>query len=165
MTNKHTACKIAMASIAFASLSIAQTNEISLGEPIALKFQDEQSMSLATQPTLPTAGQVTVSPVVSAVKASVNSTAIVNLSIRSGERLMPTLKKWLADQNVELVWTANAATAGRVRDVVFEDDFESSSADLSVALTESLSPFGFEAEISSGSAIRRVTVRNLRSNL
>ncbi len=123
------------------------------------------SIPLATQPTLPTAGQVTVSPVVSAVKASVNSTAIVNLSIRSGERLMPTLKKWLADQNVELVWTANAATAGRVRDVVFEDDFESSSADLSVALTESLSPFGFEAEISSGSAIRRVTVRNLRSNL
>jgi hypothetical protein len=87
------------------------------------------------------------------------------LSVRSGERLMPMLKKWLADQNVELVWAANAQTAGRVRDVVFEDDFESSSADISVALTEVLSPFGFEAEISTNASMRRVTVRNLRGNL
>ncbi len=166
MTHKHTARMMAMASIAFASLSMAQANDISLGEPIsALKFQDEQSIPAVTQPTQPTAGQVTGLPVVSSVKASVNSAAIVNLSIRSGERLMPILKQWLSDQNVELVWAANAQTAGRVRDVVFEDDFESSSSDIGVALTEVLSPFGFEAEISTNASMRRVTVRNLRGNL
>lgn len=88
-----------------------------------------------------------------------------NLVIKQTDRLMPTLKKWLADQNVELVWAANAQTAGRVRDVVFEDDFESSSSDIGVALTEVLSPFGFEAEISTNASMRRVTVRNLRGNL
>ena len=97
---------------------------------------------------------------------SVSSLPITsNLVIKQTDRLMPALKKWLADQNVELVWAANAQTAGRVRDVVFEDDFESSSSDIGVALTEVLSPFGFEAEISTNASMRRVTVRNLRGNL
>lgn len=164
MTHTHTArSMVAVTSIVFASLSLAQANDISLGEPIALKLKDAQSIPPATQPMQSAAGQATVAAIESSAKTSAR--AIENLSIRSGDRLMPTLKKWLADQNVELVWAANAATAGRVRDVVFEDDFESSSADLNVALTESLSPFGFEAEISGGASVRRVTVRNLRSNL
>jgi hypothetical protein len=87
------------------------------------------------------------------------------LVIRAGERLMPTLKKWLADQNIELIWAANSSTAGRVRDVVFEDDFESSASDVNVALTEVLSSFALEAEISTSASMRRVTVRNLRTNL
>jgi hypothetical protein len=145
--------------IAFAASSQAQ--DIELGEPILIE-QPKALPSVAIAAPAATAGAVTSleTPI-----ASVASKSIPSLTIRTGERLMPMLKKWLADQNVELVWAANAQTAGRVRDVVFEDDFESSSADISVALTEVLSPFGFEAEISTNASMRRVTVRNLRGNL
>jgi hypothetical protein len=139
----------------------SQAQDIELGEPISIE-QPKALPSVAIAAPAATAGAVTSleTPI-----ASVASKSIPSLTIRTGERLMPMLKKWLADQNVELVWAANAQTAGRVRDVVFEDDFESSSADISVALTDVLSPFGFEAEISTNASMRRVTVRNLRGNL
>ncbi len=88
------------------------------------------------------------------------------LVIRQGERLMPTLKTWLASQSIELVWAASATTSGRVRDVVLEDDFQASAADVQTALNEVLEPFGFEAEIAKNSgAVKRVTVRNSRNGL
>jgi hypothetical protein len=88
------------------------------------------------------------------------------LVIRQGDRLMPTLKTWLASQSIELVWAASATTSGRVRDVVLEDDFQASAADVQTALNEVLEPFGFEAEIAKNSgAVKRVTVRNSRNGL
>jgi hypothetical protein len=79
---------------------------------------------------------------------------------------MPTLKTWLASQSIELVWAASATTSGRVRDVVLEDDFQASAADVQTALNEVLEPFGFEAEIAKNSgAVKRVTVRNSRNGL
>lgn len=139
----------------------SQAQDIELGEPLSI----EQTKALPSQARVaPVETAVGVTSLETPI-ASVTTKLTPSLAIRSGERLMPTLKKWLADQNVELVWAANAQTAGRVRDVVFEDDFESSSADISVALTEVLSPFGFEAEISTHASMRRVTVRNLRGNL
>lgn len=88
------------------------------------------------------------------------------LVIRQGDRLMPTLKNWLASQSIELVWAASATTSGRVRDVVLEDDFQASAADVQTALNEVLEPFGFEAEIAKNSgAVKRVTVRNSRNGL
>jgi hypothetical protein len=156
--SKHGCLLIAM-SMSCATSCLAQ--DIELGEPISIEqpktFSSEVSAPVPTlaQSVLPIETGSTPTP----------PKSIGSLAIQSGERLMPTLKKWLADQNVELVWAANASTAGRVRDVVFDDDFESSSADIAVALTEVLSPFGFEAEISANSSLRRVTVRNLRNNL
>lgn len=139
----------------------SQAQDIELGEPVSIEQPKAFSSVVNTAPeTLISPAHSTEPPIYSVAPKSTPS-----LAIRSGERLMPMLKKWLADQNVELVWAANASTAGRVRDVVFEDDFESSSADITVALTEVLSPFGFEAEISANSSLRRVTVRNLRNNL
>ena len=86
------------------------------------------------------------------------------LFIRQGERLMPTLKLWLANQSMELVWAAPASTSGRVRDVVMDDDFQASSQDLRAVLSEVLEPFGFEAEIATNSgALQRITVRNARN--
>ena len=88
------------------------------------------------------------------------------LVIRQGDRLMPTLKTWLASQSIDLVWAASATTSGRVRDVVLEDDFQASAADVQTALNEVLEPFGFEAEIAKNSgAVKRVTVRNSRNGL
>lgn len=88
------------------------------------------------------------------------------LVIRQGDRLMPTLKTWLASQSIELVWAASATTSGRVRDVVLEDDFQASAVDVQTALNEVLEPFGFEAEIAKNSgAVKRVTVRNSRNGL
>jgi len=86
------------------------------------------------------------------------------LSIRQGERLMPSLKLWLANQSIELVWAAPASTPGRVRDVVMDDDFQASSQDLRAVLSEVLEPFGFEAEIATNTgALQRITVRNARN--
>ncbi len=88
------------------------------------------------------------------------------LVIRQGDRLMPTLKTWLASQSIDLVWAASATTSGRVRDVVLEDDFQASQSDVQTALNEVLEPFGFEAEIAKNSgAVKRVTVRNSRNGL
>ncbi len=88
------------------------------------------------------------------------------LVIRQGDRLMPTLKTWLASQSIELVWAASATTSGRVRDVVLDDDFQASAVDVQTALNEVLEPFGFEAEIAKNSgAVKRVTVRNSRNGL
>ena len=139
----------------------SQAQDIELGEPVSI----DQPKALQSEANAASAALTRLAPSIETPIASVSSKSMPSLAIRSGERLMPTLKKWLADQNVELVWAANAQTAGRVRDVVFEDDFESSVADISVALTEVLSPFGFEAEISTNASMRRVTVRNLRGNL
>ncbi len=86
------------------------------------------------------------------------------LFIRQGERLMPSLKLWLANQSIELVWAAPASTPGRVRDVVMDDDFQASSQDLRAVLSEVLEPFGFEAEIATNTgALQRITVRNARN--
>ena len=86
------------------------------------------------------------------------------LFIRQGERLMPSLKLWLANQSIELVWAAPASTQGRVRDVVMDDDFQASSQDLRAVLSEILEPFGFEAEIATNTgALQRITVRNARN--
>lgn len=139
----------------------SQAQDIELGEPVSI----EQPKALSSVVNATPATLISPAPSSEPPISSVAAKSIPSLAIRSGERLMPTLKKWLIDQNVELVWAANAQTAGRVRDVVFEDDFESSAADISVALTEVLSPFGFEAEISTNASMRRVTVRNLRGNL
>lgn len=133
-------------------------------DPVLFEKQLEKQIN-AEQGNKPVSAAILTSNLTEAFTKLGASKSMPSLAIRSGERLMPMLKKWLADQNVELVWAANAQTAGRVRDVVFEDDFESSSADISVALTEVLSPFGFEAEISTNASMRRVTVRNLRGNL
>lgn len=88
------------------------------------------------------------------------------LWIREGERLRPALKTWLNAQSIELVWAASATTSGRVRDVILEDEFRASSLDVREALTEILSPFGFEAELAKNSgSLQRVTVRNSRNGL
>ncbi len=102
-------------------------------------------------------------PPVAAIPAA---PVIPPLVIRQGDRVMPTLKTWLASQSIELVWAASATTSGRVRDVVLEDDFQASAADVQTALNEVLEPFGFEAEIAKNSgAVKRVTVRNSRNGL
>ena len=139
----------------------SQAQDIELGEPVSIEQPKALSSVVNTAPaTLISPAPSTEPPIYSVAPKSMPS-----LAIRSGERLMPALKKWLADQNIELVWAANATTPGRIRDVIFEDDFESSSADITIALTEALSPFGFEAEISNGASVRRVTVRNLRNTM
>ncbi|BDU56969.1 hypothetical protein [Limnohabitans sp. TEGF004] len=108
-------------------------------------------------------GVVVVNQSVTAIPAA---PVIPPLVIRQGDRLMPTLKAWLASQSIDLVWAASATTSGRVRDVVLEDDFQASAADVQTALNEVLEPFGFEAEIAKNSgAVKRVTVRNSRNGL
>lgn len=147
--------------LGMACATSSQAQDIELGTPISI----EQSKTLPSEANASSAVPMLPTPLGEKVTAPLAPKSKPSLTIRSGERLMPMLKQWLADQNVELVWAANAQTAGRVRDVVFEDDFESSSSDIGVALTEVLSPFGFEAEISTNASMRRVTVRNLRGNL
>lgn len=144
-----------------AAASQAQAQDIELGEPVFIEQPKALSSVVNTAPATQISPATSTEPPI----YSVAPKSTPSLAIRSGERLMSMLKKWLADQNIELVWAANAQTAGRIRDVVFEDDFESSAADINVALTEVLSPFGFEAEISTSASMRRVTVRNLRGNL
>lgn len=147
--------------MSMACAASCQAQDIELGEPISI----EQAQSLSSETKTSALKPTRSVPPIETAAAPVTPKPFGNLTIRNGERLMPMLKKWLADQNVELVWAANAQIAGRVRDVVFEDHFESSVADINVALTELLSPFGFEAEISTNASMRRVTVRNLRGNL
>lgn len=147
--------------LGMACTTSSQAQDIELGTPISI----EQSKTLPSEANASSAVPMLPTPLDEKVIAPLAPKSMPSLTVRSGERLMPMLKQWLADQNVELVWAANAQTAGRVRDVVFEDDFESSSSDIGVALTEVLSPFGFEAEISTNASMRRVTVRNLRGNL
>jgi hypothetical protein len=138
-----------------------QAQVIELGEPIAI----EQPKTLSSEANSSSTVASRSLSYVESTDSIVAPKSAGSLVIRNSERLMPALKKWLADQNIELVWAANATTPGRIRDVVFEDDFESSSADITIALTEALSPFGFEAEISNGASVRRVTVRNLRNTM
>jgi len=84
-----------------------------------------------------------------------------NLKIQTGQRLMPVLKKWLDDRSVILVWSAEGDKPGMIRDVVFEEDFESSYLETSKTLMEVLTPFSLEAEIlMSGNQERRIFVRN-----
>lgn len=110
-----------------------------------------------------TISRVVVNHPVTAVPAA---PVIHPLVIRQGDRLMPTLKTWLTSQSIELVWAASATSSGRIRDVVLEDDFQASAADIQTALNEILEPFGFEAEIAKNSgAVKRVTVRNSRNGL
>lgn len=124
---------------------------------------DGAAVSVGGGSAKPTISSVVVNqPVVAFPPAPV----ISPLVIRQGDRLMPTLKNWLASQSIELVWAASATTSGRVRDVVLEDDFQASAADVQTALNEVLEPFGFEAEIAKNSgAVKRVTVRNSRNGL
>ena len=113
-----------------------------------------------------TVGSGSAQSTISGVVVNQPVVAIPPLVIRQGERLMPTLKTWLASQSIDLVWAASATTSGRVRDVVLEDDFQASAADVRTALNEVLEPFGFEAEIAKNSgAVKRVTVRNSRNGL
>jgi hypothetical protein len=113
-----------------------------------------------------TVGSGSAQSTISGVVVNQPVVAIPPLVIRQGDRLMPTLKTWLASQSIDLVWAASATTSGRVRDVVLEDDFQASAADVQTALNEVLEPFGFEAEIAKNSgAVKRVTVRNSRNGL
>lgn len=133
---------------------------IVVGEPVMLESSPPISDSKTVTST-PNSLQETGSEIISTTPKQLS-----NLSITAGERLKPTLKKWLADQNVDLVWAATSSSAGRVRDVVLEADFESTSFNVSEALTEILSPFDFEAEIAQNNGvIKRVTVRNARNGL
>lgn len=133
-----------------------------IDEPVSEKATGNAGTSGSDSAQSTISGVVVNQPVAAIPAAPV----IPPLVIRQGDRLMPTLKTWLASQSIELVWAASATTSGRVRDVVLEDDFQASAADVQTALNEVLEPFGFEAEIAKNSgAVKRVTVRNSRNGL
>jgi hypothetical protein len=175
---------IAISVIAFFQVANAteakNTNcpEVPPGAVVLGKYCPQPLMAVTEEPTSQEAAgdasvaagsaQSTISGVVvnQPVAATPPAPVIPPLVIRQGDRLMPTLKTWLASQSIELVWAASATTSGRVRDVVLEDDFQASAADVQTALNEVLEPFGFEAEIAKNSgAVKRVTVRNSRNGL